>query len=183
MIFLVLAIGIIIFTLLQLNQVFFIYGLTQLVLYLIFICTGIYALFRLLKDKRQVSLLQKAKPLLFGILLTALFFLLSFLVDTDGGKKRVIVGGANHDPSFINFQLFYDNTFKLLNSGPFGGNFYRGSYSLNEDTLKLNNDSLKYLYPTLTLVLKQSESKEKYFESLDTLKFKEKLFIKKDYRQ
>ncbi len=119
---------------------------------------------------------------MFGVILTAFFFLLSYLVDTDGGKKRVIIGGANHDPSFIHFQLFGDSTFKFLNSGPFGGNYYRGTYSLNNDTLRLNNDSLKYLYPTLTLVFKETDDKEKYFESVDTLKFKDKLFISTDKR-
>jgi len=118
-----------------------------------------------------------------GFALTAFFFLLSYLVDTDGGKKRVIVGGVDHDLNFIHFQLFDDNTFKLLNSGPFGGNFYRGTYSLEKDTLRLNNDSLKYLYPTLTLVFKETEDKRKYFESVDTLKFKYKLFISADNRR
>ena len=182
-IFLVSAVGIVLFTLLQLNQVFFFYGLGQILLYFIFFCTGIYALFRLIKDKRQVPFIQKAKPLLLGLLLTAFFFLLSFLADSDGGKKRVMVGGVNHDIHFIHFQLFGDNTFKLLNSGPFGGNYYRGTYSLDKDTLRLNNDSLKYLYPTLTLVLKETADKRKYFESVDTLKFKDQLFISADDRR
>ena len=181
--FLISTVGIVILTLLQFNQTFFLYGLGQLFLYFIFTCTGIYAIYRLLKDKRQVSFFHKAKPILLGLFLTGLLFLLSHLVDTDGGKKRVIVGGANHDPSFIQYQLFDDNTFKLHNSGPFGGTFYRGTYSLKNDTLRLNNDSLKYLYPTLTLVLKQSEDNQKYFESIDTLKIKEKLSVSTDTRQ
>ncbi len=119
---------------------------------------------------------------MFGMLLTGFFILLSYLVDTDGGKQRVITGGSNHDPSFIHFQLFSDNTFKFLNSGPFGGNYYRGTYSLDNDTLRLKNDSLKYLYPTLTLAIKETDDKQKYFESVDTLKFKDKLFINIDNR-
>jgi amino acid transporter len=181
-IFLILTVGIITLNLLELNQLDFIIGLGRFFLYFVFFCTLIYALYRLKKDRRQIPFFQKAKPLMFGIILTGFFFLLSYLVDTDGGKKRVITGGANHDPSFIHFQLFGDNTFKFLNSGPFGGNYYRGTYSLQNDTLRLNNDSLKYLYPTLTLVLKEADGNEKYFESLDTLKFKDKLFISTDNR-
>jgi len=94
----------------------------------------------------------------------------------------VIIGGANHDPSFMHFQLFSDQTFKFLNSGPFGGYYYRGTYTIENDTLRLNNDKLKYLYPTLTLIYKQAEDKEKYFESVDTLKFKERLYIYIDNR-
>ncbi len=181
-IFLLSSVGIVTLSLLQLNQVFIFYSLGQFFLYFIFFCNCIYALYRLVRDKRQISFLQKTKPLLLGLILTGILFLLSYLVDTDGGKKRIIVGGADHDPSFIQYQLFADNTFKLLNSGPFGGTFYRGTYTLQNDTLYLNNDNLKYLYPTLTLVLKQSEDKKKYFESIDTLKFKEKLSVSIDTR-
>jgi hypothetical protein len=48
--------------------------------------------------------------------------------------------------------------------------------------IRLNNDNLKYLYPTLTLVFKETVDKRKYFESVDTLKFKDKLFVNTDNR-
>ncbi|MBK7308901.1 MAG: hypothetical protein IPI88_19070 [Chitinophagaceae bacterium] len=176
------TVGIITLNILELNQLDFIIVIGRMFLYFVFFCTLLYSSYRLIQDKRPVPFFQKAKPLIFGIILTAFFFLLSYLVDTDGGKKRIIVGGANHDPSFIHFQLFGDSTFKFLNSGPFGGSYCRGTYSLNNDTLRLNNDSLKYLYPTLTLVFKETDDKEKYFESVDTLKFKDKLFISTDNR-
>jgi hypothetical protein len=181
-IFLVLTVGIIILNLLELNQLDFIIGLGRLFLYFIFFCTLLYSTYRLIKDRRQMSFIQKARPLIFGLILTGFLFLLSYLVDTDGGKKRIITGGANHDPSFIHFQLFGDNTFKFLNSGPFGGSYYRGTYSLSNDTLRLNNDSLRYLYTNLTLVLRMADNKEKYFESVDTLKFKDRLYLNTDNR-
>ena len=108
--------------------------------------------------------------------------MLSHLVDTDGGKKRVITGGFDHDLNFVYFQLFDDNKFKLLSSGPFGGTFYRGTYALRNDTLKINNDSLKNLYPSLTFVLKQKDDKRKYFDPVDTLKPMYQLYIYKDFR-
>lgn len=181
-IFLVLTVGIIVLSLLELNQLDFIIGLSRLFLYFLFFCTLLYSTYRLIKDRRQIPFIQKVRPFIFGLVLTGFLFLFSYLVDTDGGKKRIITGGANHDPSFIHFQLFGDKTFKFLNSGPFGGSYYRGTYSLNNDTLRLNNDSLRYLYPNLTLVLILDDNKEKYFESVDTLKFKDRLYINTDNR-
>jgi len=181
-IFSVLTVGIIALNLLELNQLDFIIGLGRIFLCFVFFCTLLYSLYRLIKDRRQLSFFQKAKPLIFGFILTGFLFLVSYLVDIDGGKQRVITGKANHDPSFIRFQLFSANTFKILNLGPFGGRYDRGTYSLNNDTLRLSNDSLKYIYPTLTLVLKETDDKQKYFESVDTLKFKDKLFINSDNR-
>ena len=180
-IFLVVTFGIVTFTFLQLEQVDFKYEMGLIACYFVFMCTGLYVIYRLFRDKRQVSFLEKSKPLIFGITLTGFFFLFSFLVDTDGGKKRIIIGGINHDIHFIHFQLFDDNTFKFLNSGPFGGPIYRGPYSLNHDTLVLKHDSLRHLYPSLTLVLKRDKS-EKYFEPIDTMRIKDRLFIQEDNR-
>jgi hypothetical protein len=180
-IFIVLTVGIIILTLLQLDQTFFIYGFGQLLLYFIFGCTLIYGIFRLIGDRRPISFIDKSKPLILALTIIGFFFLLSHLVDTDGGKKRVITGGFDHDLNFVYFQLFDDNKFKFLNSGPFGGTFYRGTYTLKNDTLKFDNESLKIQYPSLTFVLKQNE-KEKYFDPIDTLKSMYRLSIYKDFR-
>lgn len=180
-IFIVLTAGIIILTLLQLDQTFFIYGIGQLLLYFIFGCTLVYGVFRLIKDRRPLSFTDKAKPLILGLTIIGFFFLLSHLVDTDGGKKRVITGGFDHDLNFVYFQLFQDNKFKLLNSGPFGGTFYRGTYTLKNDTLRIDNDSLKYLYPSLTFALKQNDDKKKYFDPVDTSKSMYQLYIYKDF--
>jgi len=180
--FLAFTVGIIILTLLQLDQTFFIYGIGQLLLYLFFGCTIIYGIFRLVKDRRPISLVDKSKPLIFAFTIIGFFYLLSYMVDTDGGKKRVITGGFNHDLNFIYFQLFDDNKFKLLNSGPFGGTFYRGTYTFQNDTLKIQNDSLRNLYPSLTFTLKQKSDKRKYFDPIDTLKSMYQLSIYKDFR-
>lgn len=178
--FIVVTIGIIILTFLQLNQIDFIYGLGQIILYFIFFCTFIYATYRLVKDKRQTPFFEKSKPLFLGLFVTGFFFLLSYLVDTDGGKKKFIVGGVDHDINFIHFQLFTDNSFKFLNSGPFGGQIYRGKYTLIGDTLSLYNDSLRYLYPTLRLV-KKTDNNKTFFEPVDSLRFKDKLYVYNDY--
>lgn len=181
-IFIVLTVGIIILTLLQVDRTVFIYGIGQLGLYFIFGCTLIYCIFRLVRDKRRVSAFGKSKPLIFGLTLIGFFFLLSYLADTDGGKRRVMTGGFDHDLNFVYFQLFQDNKFKLLNSGPFGGTFYRGTYTLRNDTLKVDNESLRNLYPSLTFILKQKDDKRKYFDPIDTLKSMYKLYVYKDLR-
>ena len=181
-ILIVLAVGVVILTLLQLDQTFFLYGIGQLLLYFLFACTLTYGVIRLVKDRRPISFFDKTKPLLLALAIIGFFFLLSHLVATDGGKKRVITAGFHHDLNFVYFQLFDDNKFKLLNSGPFGGTFFRGTYKLYNDTLKINNASLKNLYPSLTFVQKQSGNKRKYFDPIDTLKSMYRLYIYKDFR-
>ena len=181
-IFIVLTVGITILTLLQLGETFFLYGIGQLVLYFFYACTLIYGVFRFVKDRRPISLFEKSKSVILGFTIIGFFFLLSYLVDTDGGKKRVITGGFDHDLNFVYFQLFDDNQFKLINSGPFGGKFYRGKYTLNNDTLKIKNDSLKILYPSLTFILKQTGDKQKYFDPTDSLKSMYQLYVYKDFR-
>ena len=180
--FAILTTGIVTLNLLELNQLDFLLGLSRIFLYFLFLCALLYCLYRLIKDRREVSIFEKIKPLLLGIALASFFYFLSFLVDTDGGKKRILTAAVDNDINFIHFQLFGDNIFKLLNSGPFGGPIYRGSYTLIKDTLRFNNDSLRNLYPTLTLALKENANKRKYFEPVDTSKFKYVLYIQKDYR-
>jgi len=181
-IFILLTVGISVLTLLQINETSFIFGIGQLLLYFLFGCNLIYGLFRLLKDSRPISFFEKSKPLILALTFIGFFFLLSYLVDTDGGKKRVVTGGFNHDLNFVYFQLFDDNKFKLLNSGPFGGKFYRGKYTLRNDTLIIDNDSLKNMYPSLTFTLKQEDDKRKYFDPIDTLNKKYQLRIYEDFR-
>ncbi|MES2849045.1 MAG: hypothetical protein V4685_08315 [Bacteroidota bacterium] len=180
-IFIVLAVGIIILTILQVNETFFIYGIGQFLLYCVFACTFIYAVIRLIRDRREVSKLTKASPLIFGVLLTGFFFLVSYLVESDGGKRKLLTAGFDHDLNFVYVQLFNDGKFKLLNSGPFGGDFYRGAYSFNGDTLRIDNGELRNIYPSLTFILKQDNG-NKFLDPVDTLKSIYKLSVYKDFR-
>lgn len=180
--FLITATGITAFSLLQLKKTDLFYDLLQLLFYFLFFCTSVYAIIRFIRNKKSLPLTKRIKPLLSGLLLTVFLFLLSFLIDTDGGKRKIVVAGLNHDIHFIQLVLFSGETFKLLNSGPFGGKYYRGTYSLENDTLRLSNDSLKYLFPTLTLVLKETKTEGKYFESTSTLRCDDRLFVSLDNR-
>src|ERR1700743_3838116 len=131
--FIVLAIGIVILTLIQLDNSFFLFDIAQILLYFIFGLNFLYGFVRFVKDKREVPTFEKVKPLLLGSILICFFFLFSYLVQTDGGKKRLITCGFNHDLNFVNVQLFADNRFRFLNSGPFGGFINRGRYTLEND--------------------------------------------------
>ena len=181
--FLIVTVGILLLTLLQLNEISFLFGMGQVFLYFIFACTFSYAIYRFVRNKRKVSLVDKGKPLMLGIALIGFFFLLSYMVDTDGGKRRVMTGGFDHDLNFVYFQLFRDNQFKLLNSGPFGGTIHRGRYSLTNDTLRFNNEELRSLYPSLTFTLKRSAKNRRYFDPVDTTKSMYRLYVYKDFRR
>ena len=153
-----------------------------MLLYCLLACTFIYAMARLIKDRRAIPLVNKAKHLMLGIILTGFAYLLSYLVDTDGGKRRLMTGGFNHDINFVHFQLFDDGRFKLLNSGPFGGNFYRGNYTLYKDTLRIDHEGLRNLYPSLTFILKEKTGNKKHFDPVDSAKSMYSLDIYKDFR-
>ena len=181
-IFIVAFAGILILTILQREGSNLFYELVQLVLYFLFIVSLIYSLYKAITDKTNETKLQKFKLVLLGLCIVPFFFLISYLDDTDGGKGKLISGGVNNDLSFIHFDLFNDYTFKLLNSGPFGGQYYRGKYTLKNDTLKIDNDSLRYLFPTLTFKLKERKDKRIFFEPTDTSKYKMDLYIQNDNR-
>ncbi|MFT3680002.1 MAG: hypothetical protein QM791_06995 [Ferruginibacter sp.] len=181
-IFIVLSVGIVLLTLSQSSQISAVFGFIQLVLYLAFFFTIIYAIYRLVHDHRPIPDFDKAKPLMLGCILGCAFFFMSYILDTDGGKKRLYVAGVNNKTGFIHFQLFDDNTFKLLDAGAFGGKIYRGNYSLVNDTLILNNPGLKTIYPTLRMVLKDGANGSKYFEPIGGDLLKNMLFVEPERR-
>ena len=177
--FIILACGIYFLTYLQVDSTFFLYGIAQWVLYLVFGIMVILVVYRLITDKRPISLLKKSQSLFIGLLFTLSFLILEYLVVMDGGKKVVLSAGNHGDLYLIHLDLRSDNTFKLINSGPFGGTIYRGNYKLQKDTLQIDNAYLKYLYPTLTFAVKISEYNKKYFDPVnpDTTKFRYPLYF------
>ena len=161
----------------QLNYFNSIVSSVQLLLYFAFICTGVYALYRLFHDERAIPLFDKVKPLLLGFILASSFFFLSYILTTDGGKKRLFIASGSNGYGFINFQLFEDNTFKLVASGAPDGKIYRGTYTVLNDTLYLGNKELKYLYPSLKLAVKDGVNGVKYLEPVGGDIVKNMLFI------
>src|SRR5205085_1787320 len=135
------------------------------------------------KDKRQISIFKKLHSLLFGIALILSCLLFKFIIDTDGGKKIIIQASSGGDLTYVQLDLRNDQTFKLYNSGPFGGKYYRGHYKLRNDTLRIDNGDIN-LYPTLSFVIKQdTASLKKYFDPIQKDTTKEaiyKLYITKN---
>lgn len=70
----------------------------------------------------------------------------------------------------------------MLETDPFGGDYYIETYSLDKETLRLENYSLRFLYPSPALALKENTEKKKYFESVDTFNFKDRLYVDTDNR-
>ena len=77
--------------------------------------------------------------------------LVLYLVNTDGGKKIIPQTNSGGDLTFVKLDLRDDGSFKLINSGPFGGKFYRGYYTLQNDTLRIDNGT-KIFTPLLRLL-------------------------------
>jgi hypothetical protein len=105
------------------------------------------------------------------------------LVDTDGGKKNILQASSSGDLTFIKLDLRDDGSFKLSNSGPFGGKFYRGHYTLQNDTLRIDNGD-KNLYPGCAFVIRFDTVKQKrYFAPIPSDTTKEciyELYIQSD---
>ena len=99
-----------------------------------------------------------------------------------GGFKSVVLK-AHYESRYngIDLTLYKDNTFQLLNSGPFGGKYTRGTYKFVQDTLYMERATSPKIYPTSTFVLRINEKKEKYFEPVvqDTA-FNLSLYVAKD---
>lgn len=181
--FLISSISINALTILQWNGTFILFGLAQLLLGLLLAVAIILSIIKTVKDKKQISLIQKLRPLLFGLFLTATIPLTIYLTITDGGKKTILHAGVNGDLTFVSLHLRDDGTFKLTNSGPFGSENYRGHFTFRHDTLHLDNGDTN-LYPTLTFVKKyHPKRKKEYFDPIPkdtTTKVIYELYIQTD---
>ncbi len=182
-IFITVLAGIFLMKYLQRNETSMGYGLLEIVLYGCFILTLLHCIYKAFTSKVNNTVFQKFKTFVFGLILVPLFYLASWLSDTDGGKRKLITGGLFRDLYFIHFDLFSDSTFKILNSGAFGGTFYRGKYYLQNDTLRIENESLRYLFPTLAFAIKAGKDDKKYLEPCDTNKSEMQLEITNDFRR
>lgn len=171
--FILYAVCIHVLTLLQLNSTFFFYGIGQFLLVLLFFITIIYSIVKIIRNKKQIPLLNRLKPLLIGLVIIPTFPLASYIADPDSGKTIIIQAYAGGDLTFVGLRLHSDGTFRLINSGPLGGQIYRGKYSLKNDTLRIDNGDLN-LYPSLTFIKKQDTTNNmKYFDPLSSNNFAE----------
>jgi hypothetical protein len=177
--FLLITIGIVCLSLLQINGENLLYGIALVLFYLAFVLTLIYTGYKLFRQRNRSNKNMNYKPISVGLGASLILVILHYLIATDGGKKTILKGGASHDINFLEFNLFSDSSFRFINSGPFGGKIIRGKYSLNNDTLIFHSESLRYLFPQLKLRRKM-DNDISYFESIDSLNYKESLFIYQD---
>jgi hypothetical protein len=174
--FLIFTAGFHVLTLLQVNATFFLFGLGQFLLGFLLIVVSIFSIVKIVKNKQRVPLLKRLQPLLFGLCLIASIPLVSHLVDTDGGKRTIINASSGGDLTFVELDLRDDGSFRLLNSGPFGGKFYRGHYKIKNDTLRIDNGD-RNLYPTLMFVIKYDTTRrKKYFDPIPADTTKEPIY-------
>lgn len=165
-----------IFTLLQVNGDFILYSIAQFALGFLLVVTFIYSIWKILSNRRPIPLLKKLAPTSFGLFLIATIPIFGYLVDSDGGKKIILSATSGGGVGFVQLDLRDDGSFKLTNSGPLGGKFYRGHYLLQNDTLCIDNGD-KNLYPTLSFVLRDdTASKKRYLDPIPTDTSKESYY-------
>jgi hypothetical protein len=136
----------------------------MLVLFLFFTLVLIYSFIRSYKNRLLHPRFLRYAPFLLGILLIPVLFVVSDYVRNGGFKSVVLKASYEGRNNGINLTLYKDNTFQLLNSGPFGGKYVRGTYKFVQDTLYMEKDTLSRIIPTNTFVLRVNNKNEKYFD-------------------
>jgi predicted membrane protein len=145
------------------NSTFFLAWVLMLVLFLFFITVLIYSFVRSYKSNLIHPRILKFIPFVLGVLMIPVLLIMSSYLKNGGFKSVVLKAYYEGRHNEINLTLYKDNTFQLLNSGPFGGDYIRGSYKYDQDTLYIENEKVSKIYPAGKLVLKINERKEKYF--------------------
>jgi hypothetical protein len=98
-------------------------------------------------------------------MIPALLIMWNYL-NNDGFKSVVLKARYEGTHNGINLTLFKDNTFQLLNSGPFGGKYTRGNYKFVNDTLYMQSEQFSRINQTSVFILRVKERNQKYFEPL-----------------
>ena len=145
------------------NSTFFLAWVLMLVLFLFFALVLIYSFIRSYKSRIINPRILRYLPFVIGLLMIPVFLLTSKYLKNGGFKSVVLKASYDGEYNGINLTLYKDNTFQLLNSGPFGGNYIRGKYKYTQDTLYIEKERIEKIYPTGTFVLRINERKEKYF--------------------
>lgn len=158
----ILTLVILVLDLLEFTIVSFGYSMLRALCYLLFACCLIFSIIRLIRNPEKSKVVPRILPLTAVLLMMVLLYGGSEITHTDGGKKRLMVIGFNHDLYSINCQLFKDGTFKLFSAGPFGGENIRGRYTLINDTLEFMNEKLHDLYPSGKLAFHATGSKPSF---------------------
>ena len=145
------------------NSTFFLAWLLMTVLFLFFVGVLIYSFVRSYNTRLIHPRILKFLPFILGSVMVPVLLLTSSYLKNNGFKSVVLKASYEGKHNGINLTLYKDSTFQLLNSGPFGGSYVRGSYRFTHDTLYMDKQELSKIFPTGQLVLKVNDQKEKYF--------------------
>jgi hypothetical protein len=148
------------------NSTFFLAWLLMLFLFLFFTLVLVYSFVRSYRSKLINPAFLRFFPFVIGLLMVPILLISYTYMMNDGFKSVVLKAHYEGRYNGINLTLYKDNTFQLLNSGPFGGNYVRGKYTFKEDTLYMQKERLTDIYPTGTFVLRINERREKYLEPI-----------------
>jgi ABC-type transport system involved in multi-copper enzyme maturation permease subunit len=148
------------------NSTFFMTWFLMLLLYFFFVAVLIYSFIRSYRTKSPNALSLRFFPFIMGVILIPVFFVVSSYYKNNGFKSIVVEARHEGELNSINLTLFNDRTFQLLNAGPFGGKYVRGTYKYLQDTLYIDTNKLTKIFPTGKFVLRINNKKQKYFDPI-----------------
>ncbi len=146
------------------NSTFFLAWVLMLVLFLFFVLVLVYSFIKSYKTRLIHPKVLKFVPFILGSLMIPALLVMSTYLRNDGFKSVVLNAHYEDQDTGINLTLYKDNTFQLLNSGPFGGKYIRGNYRYVQDTLYIEKEKVSKLYPPASFVLRINDRNQKYFE-------------------
>jgi hypothetical protein len=163
------------------NSTFFLAWLLMLILASFFVMVLAYSFIRSYNSNLLHPTLLRFLPFILGFLMIPAIWMMADYLRNDGFKSVVLKAEYEGKYNGVNLILYKDNTFQLLNSGPFGGHYVRGNYKFVKDTLYIDTGKATTQTSTGRFVLRMNDRKEKFFDpiTVDTTSHLS-LFVRKD---
>jgi len=163
------------------NSTFFLAWLLILILVAFFVLVLIYSFVSSYYSKLLNPTLLRFLPFAIGLIMVPALWLMSDYLKNNGFKSVVLKADYEAGHNGVNLTLYKDSTFQLLNSGPFGGQYTRGSYRFVHDTLYMDTEKRAHGDAAAKFVLRVTNRKEKYFDpvTIDSSSH-QLLFVRKD---
>jgi hypothetical protein len=163
------------------NSTFFLAWLLIFILLAFFIMVLIYSFVRSYYSRLMHPTLVRFLPFVLGLLMIPVLWMISDYLKNNGFKSVVLKADYEAGHSGVNLTLYKDNTYQLLNSGPFGGQYTRGYYRFVKDTLYIDTGKQSNGFAATRFVLRVNDRQEKYFDPLTVDSSRHKwLFVRKD---
>jgi len=145
------------------NSTFFLAWLLILILASFFVLVLVYSFIRSYNSKLLHPQLLRFLPFVLGFFMIPSLWFMSDYLRNDGFKSVVLKADYESTLNGLNLTLYKDNTFQLLKSGPFGGNYMRGNYKFVQDTLYIDTGKTSNINTAGRFVLRVNERNEKFF--------------------